>query len=292
MTPGSTPVPSVQVIEPYRKTDRMEVPELIRYLETPDDGGLGADFYVEEYDGSTLPGDAETPAEALAAQDCEVFYCGRPRTAGADVEDWAPHSMEFPDGERVVVTEKIPGVFTGVSLLPVTDRHPEAYGEHRNILVFSKGPGAAGFAFKNDMANLENIQVRATAQLRKTIEAKGLMMVDRPLILLGAAVPREGGGRGATEFWLFAALLGYGADQRYMGFSDLEAMADYLGVPTAPVLYRGPYGETAVHECTEGESLVRPGMGRQGAVIERQDSGPHRVALQSLAAEYPPRADG
>lgn len=48
-----------------------------------------------------------------------------------------------------------------VAILPFASAHSEAFGEKRNIQVFSNGLGAKGLAFKDNERNRDNLYVRS-----------------------------------------------------------------------------------------------------------------------------------
>jgi RNA ligase (TIGR02306 family) len=227
----------------------------------------------------------------------EVFNAGQKLTLSFDVENWKSFPDVLVEGEEVVFTEKIHGTCTVVAILPYKDAHPEAFGEKKNILVFSKGLGAKGLVFKNNERNRDNLYVRAT---RKLIERTDELQRDNPD---GGTEPNfilgETFGPGVQDltygkeigFRVFAAARGYRGNQQYAKWSFVEgALKDHFGFETVPVLYRGPFSLAAMRQYTDGNTTLGAGHIREGIVMtpatERYDPKIGRVCLKSVSADY------
>lgn len=222
----------------------------------------------------------------------EVFSAGAHLTISFDVENWKTWPDILQNGEEVIFTEKLHGSFTGIAVLPLTDAHPEAFGENKNILIFSKGLGAKGMVFQNNEKNASNLYVRSTRQLIEVVDALNWTLTE-PLFLMGEifgpgvqdlAYGKEIGLR------LFAMAKGYRNDQTYFNFDDLKKQADTLGVETVPVLWRGPFSQEVMQEYTDGKTVMDAAHIREGIVMtpaqERVDSRIGRVSLKSVSADY------
>lgn len=233
----------------------------------------------------------------------EVFNAGTEATLSFDMESWKSYPCILQDGEQVIFTEKLHGSFTAVTILPYRDAHPEAFGEKRNILVFSKGLGAKGLAFKNNERNRDNLYVRSTRALIARIDEiqrgneEG---VPVPYFILGETygpgVQDLAYGR-ALGFRVFAAAYGYRGDQHYKDWAFVEGeIKDELGCETVPVLYRGPFSEAIMQEYTDGKTALDAAHIREGIVmvpaIERHDPAIGRVCLKSVSADYLTRKGG
>ncbi|WP_431687425.1 RNA ligase (ATP) [Hahella sp. NBU794] len=233
----------------------------------------------------------------------DIFNAGQRLTVHFDVENWKSYPDILQDGEEVVFTEKLHGTFTGVAILPEKDARPEAFGVKRNVLIFSKGLGAKGLVLANTDGNSANVYVRATTGMVAVIDALlasgELRVEDEPLFILG-----ETFGPGVQDlaygkelgFRLFALASGYRGAQRYHDFDELQAMAEQLGVQTAPVLYRGPFSQEVMQAFTDGATELDADHIREGIVMtptkERRDPELGRVCLKSVSAAYLCRKGG
>lgn len=233
----------------------------------------------------------------------EVFNAGQELTLSFDVENWKSYPDMLVEGEEVIFTEKLHGTCTVVAILPYKDAHPEAFGEKKNILVFSKGLGAKGLVFKNNERNHDNLYVRAT---RKLIERIDEVQRDNPD---GVAVPNfilgETFGPGVQDlaygkevgFRVFAAAYGYRGDQRYQNWSFVEgSLKAQFGFETVPVLYRGPFSAVVMREHTDGKTTMAAEHIREGIVmapvVERYDPTIGRICLKSVSVDYLTRKGG
>lgn len=234
----------------------------------------------------------------------EVFNAGQRVTVDFDVENFKSFPDVIKEGEDVIFTEKLHGSFTGVAILPFADAHPEAFGERKNILIFSKGLGAKGLCFKNNDANAKNLYVRSTRQLIANIDTlqrqEGYEGVLSPCFILG-----ETYGRGVQDlaygeeigFRVFACVFGYRGTQSYQNWAFVEgSLKDALGYETVPVLYRGPFSLEIMNQYTRGETSLGAGHIREGIVItpssERYHPNIGRVCLKSISPDYLTRKNG
>ena len=229
----------------------------------------------------------------------EVFNAGQHLTVAFDVENWKSYPDVIQDGEEVIFTEKLHGTFSGISVLPLKDAHPDAFGKNKNILIFSKGLGAQGLVFKNNEKNANNVYVRATKALIDAIDTKEWYPANEPDILMG-----ETFGPGIQDLTygkdiglrLFARVIGYRGEQRYQDFDSIHTVAKYLGASTVPVLYRGPFSKDVMFEHTDGETVMDANHIREGIVMtpvfERRDPSIGRVCLKSVSADYLTRKGG
>lgn len=233
----------------------------------------------------------------------EVFNAGQHLTLDFDVENWKAHPDILQEGEEVIFTEKLHGTCTIVAVLPYQDAHPDAFGEHHNILVFSKGLGAKGLALKDNGCNENNLYVRATRSLRTRLNGMFRRNPDgpaRPYFILGETV-----GRGVQdlhygtllEFRVFALAFGYRGGQVFADWDTTSGFyKDVLGFETVPVLYRGPFSEAVMKEYTDGRTAMGAEHIREGLVMvpakECTDPRIGRVCLKSVSADYLTRKNG
>lgn len=233
----------------------------------------------------------------------EVFNAGADLTLSFDVENWKAYPGVLQPGEEVVFTEKLHGTCTVVAILPYKNAHPEAFGEKKNILIFSKGLGAKGLVFKNNLRNRDNLYVRSTRALIARIDElqrENEQGVAEPNFILGEtfgpqvqdlAYGKEIG------FRVFAAAYGFRGNQRYHNWSTVEGVLKAeFGFETVPVLYRGPYSESVMREHTDGRTAMGAAHIREGIVmvpaVERYDATIGRVCLKSVSADYLTRKGG
>lgn len=253
-------------------------------------------------DASSILGIAKYEPPIPVAMAGEVFNAGQSLTIGFDVENWKAYPNLFTEGEEVIFTEKLHGTCTVVAVLPFKDAHPEAFGERKNILIFSKGLGAKGLVFKNNERNKDNLYVRATRKLIERIDEEqrhGTIDFDAPEFIVG-----ETFGPGVQDlsygkevgFRMFAAVRGYRGDQSYHDWDDVVHTAKAIGLETVPVLYRGPYSEAVMREHTDGKTLLAADHIREGIVMvparERNDPLVGRVCLKSVSEHYLTRKNG
>ena len=233
----------------------------------------------------------------------EVLNAGRHLTLDFDVENWKAHPDILQEGEEVIFTEKLHGTCTIVAILPYRDAHPEAFGEHHNILVCSKDLGAKGLAFKNNERNANNLYVRATRALVARIDKELHDNPDGPVVpffILGETI-----GRGvqdldyglALDFRIFAMADGYRGHQTFMNWSSVTGSFKAIwDIETVPVLYRGPFSETVMREYTDGLTTLGADHIREGIVMvptqERTHPAIGRVCLKSVSGDYLTRKGG
>jgi RNA ligase (TIGR02306 family) len=228
----------------------------------------------------------------------DVFPAEQRLTVDFDVEDVKAYPDVIAPGEEVEFREKLHGVFTGVSVVPVVDAIPEAFGSRKNVLLYSKGLGAQGMAFADTEENRTSIYVRSTETLRRRIEELAFDLYE-PLTVMGETF---GPGvqdlhyGGALQFRIFAACSGYRGDHRYFDADDLSTLAKDLGAEMVPVLYRGPFSWDALEEHTNGATALGGKHVREGVVVtpvvERKDLRLGRVALKSVSEKYLLRKGG
>ena len=230
----------------------------------------------------------------------EVFNAGTELTVAFDVEDWKRWPDVFEEGEDVIFTEKLHGTFTGIAILPLKYAHPEAFGENKNILIFSKGLGAKGLVFKNNEKNENNLYVRSTRKLVERInEVQRGFDEFAPAFILG-----ETFGPGVQDlhygaelgFRVFAAACGYGNELIYHPWSFVEgSLKNALGFDTVPVLYRGPFSVEKMREFTDGKTTMDANHIREGIVMMRDMSFRNlseHVFIKSVSGDYLTRKGG
>jgi RNA ligase (TIGR02306 family) len=221
----------------------------------------------------------------------EVFSVDRRFMPHFDVDN----VKSFPDmfaGRQTLITEKLHGTFCGITVLPVGQTHPEAFGTNQNILIFSKGLGSRGFVFKNNQRNQDNLYVKVISEYIEQIEARWTNN-QAPVHILGEIV---GSGvqdlsyTGRKAFFVFAVCVGNLSSTVYMEFHDVTTIARHLGMLTVPVLHIGIYDKKVIQELTDGKTTLGAGHIREGVVVWAQDGQPK--ALKSISNDYLFRKNG
>lgn len=230
----------------------------------------------------------------------EVYGAGQHLTVPYDIENFKKFPDFFQDGEEVVFTEKLHGTFCGIGILPRGD-HEEKHFLGR-FVIFSKGLGANGLCFKDSENNAANTYVKTLMEndvfnklndLMEHMEEEGPF--DRPLFLLGEifgtgiqdltyGVPRQ--------YRLFDVCVGYRGDQHYFSFEARKHLADHLGLPMVPVLYKGPFSKAVLDQYTNGKETIsgKEAHIREGVVVtpaeERDVPEIGRLILKSVSGDY------
>lgn len=284
--------------------DRVLPAETTWILTREGDGGIQVSApFVEGDDVAGFLGITKYEPPIPVSMSGEVFNAGQNLTLEFDVENWKSYPGVLIEGEDVIFTEKLHGTCTTIAILPYKDARPEAFGEKKNILIFSKGLGAKGLVFKNNEKNIGNLYVRSTRKLIERIDEVQRDDPDgviEPTFILG-----ETFGPGVQDltygkevgFRVFAAAYGYRGDQQYHDWSFIEGgLRDCFGFDTVPVLYRGPFSIEAMREHTDGKTTMDGQHIREGIVmipsVERHDPNIGRVCLKSVSADYLTRKNG
>lgn len=234
----------------------------------------------------------------------QVSNVGGRNTIRYDIENWKRYPTVLQTGEQVVFTEKIHGTFTGIGVLP------ECMDEHGDVVVFSKGIGAAGLAFKDVPENIHNLYIRVSRhfrlpeRIRADVVFGPILRSRQPVFVLGEIFGVQDLKYGASTkqdqtmgFRVFDIFTGYQSDMtgRFLDDAELETACVRLGVPRVPIIWRGPFSRETMllftngQETVSGKTLhVREGIVMR-PVIERKDSTlplGGRVQLKSISEDY------
>jgi RNA ligase (TIGR02306 family) len=228
-------------------------------------------------------------------------------TLNYDIENIKRRPWLMEAGMEVVMTEKVHGSWTQITLLPAA--HGDGEGGGR-LLVSSKGLAAKGQAFLgDDPENADNLYVRA-ARAHQVIKRLHRVFGEReePVHLLcevfgqgvqdlhyGAKARSEEAPPGLRVFDLY---LGRRDRGRFFDDAELEAILEQLGLPRVPVLYRGPFDQATLEALTEGKETVsgRALHLREGVVVRTRAERPHprygRLQFKSVSEAYLLRKGG
>lgn len=214
------------------------------------------------------------------------------------IDFWMRNYRRFPGtiprGEPVEMTEKVHGTFCAVSFAPGL-HHPDLW--HGDTLVYSKGLGEAGYAFKDSEANAENLYLNMAKYLdlrARLIKAFGLQPATVLGEIYGGNVQDLTYGSAEPRFAVFDVYLGARRRGRFLNRDELAALGSDVG-QQVPVLYRGPLAPEAIKEFAGGQSEIGTGI-REGVVvrpsIEWRRPGLGRAIVKYISPEYLTRANG
>lgn len=241
----------------------------------------------------------EIPTELLGA----AYALEEHERLDFDIENIKAHPNLFQEGEDVVFTEKVHGVFMAIGGLPL--RLARLGSGHKNGLsyVSSKGLLADRMAFESTASNP---YVRACDRLGLHTVAQDLASRwDAPVLIMGelfgVGIQDLGYGQpgGEPSFRVFAiAKRNNGGVVSYLDDAELEAVAAHCGLTRVPVLYRGPFSKQVLEDHTNGRETVSGKQVhlREGVVVTpaRERSTPEigRLVLKSVSEAYLLRKGG
>lgn len=188
---------------------------------------------------------------------------------------------DIQEGDEVVITEKIHGTNIQIGLVP-TSMANEKFHRGR-VIVSSKGQGAKGFPLDTtDDGNLYVTAAKKYGLLDKLLDFWGDQVDEegKPMFLIGEVYGKTPGGAAVQQGFdygqheltlaLFDVCMGNRGTEDYAPASVFEGICADLGVPTVPVLYRGPFSKAKMLELTDGKETIS-GRGvhiREGVVVK------------------------
>jgi RNA ligase (TIGR02306 family) len=204
------------------------------------------------------------------------------------IERYQNYPSLLKDGEEVVITEKIHGTNSRIGVVMTDDGPVTMCGSHNTC--------------------------------RKEIDTLGRtslywMPLTEGISGLKDMIEGEQSDRNAVSFIVFGEIYGpgvqdmcYGGNRafrvfdisvngNYLNWNDVEHLCDIYGVPTVPVLYKGPFSPKVLMDYTDGHTVVTEHVasgfaGREGVVVkpmvEREDFDvpDGRVILKSVSCMY------
>jgi RNA ligase (TIGR02306 family) len=187
-----------------------------------------------------------------------------------DVENFQKFPDMFSAGEPVFVTEKIHGANA-------------RYLFHNGVFYM----GSRTRWLKPDVAHIWNLAVLDRPEILNWCR------INEGVVLYGEVYGRVQSLKyGRPNRVSFAAFAGLRADE-WLSLGKLLADLQSMGVPTAPILYAGPFDQEKIAALAEEDSAVsNAGAGhmREGVVIvpdpERRDENIGRVALKLISNRY------
>tara|TARA_R110000868_G_scaffold9620_5_gene47551 strand:- start:2183 stop:3376 length:1194 start_codon:yes stop_codon:yes gene_type:complete len=207
-----------------------------------------------------------------------------------DFERWESSPDIFAPDEIVVATEKLHGTCCIIQYFPGMD-HPEMFPDHsgyRSITVSSKGLGGQGLVMKNNEANSNNVYVRALRQLLAENHLSELLhsmsKVDggaHAVAILGECY-----GKGIQD-------LDYGTTTPTFRVFDMRIGCEWVSpdalsywgqdLPCVPVLYTGPFDQTAIKAVRDGVTTVGGTHVREGVVVRSLIPSDHPLHGRRIA---------
>lgn len=236
----------------------------------------------------------EIPAELLG----KAYPLEREEGLSFDVQDIKAWPNVFKDGDDVVLTEKVHGVFMSISSHP----KPIHNSLHYSALswVSSKGLLQQRMGFMWNVRD-PNRYVRTAMQQGLYLKAQELAYRTDEIVhilgeLYGSGVQdlHYGTYAGEPQYRVFAIVVG----GRYLSDEELDSELDSLDLQRAPVLYRGPYSAEVLAQHTNGRETVsgEETHMREGVVVtprhEYIDPMLGRVCLKSISEAYLLRKGG
>lgn len=208
----------------------------------------------------------------------------------------------FEDGEEVVLTEKIHGTCSCYTFV-------DPQGENK-LLVTSKGLGKSNLALKEEEKNLY-WQMSKKYDLNKlvqvVVEAYPNAHFNKIAIFgetFGAVQDlKYGYTNGGHGFVVFDINVNYNNEDgtsvsRWLNPDEVETLTEKAGIPTPPVLYKGPFSVDTVVAHASGKELVSGTEShiREGVVIRPKqrvnlETGGTKIA-KYVSEEYLTRKGG
>lgn len=186
----------------------------------------------------------------------------------------------FEEGEEVEVTEKLHGTCFQFGYVPGLG-HAECF-MGGDMYVNSKGLGAQGLCFKDNSANDGNLYVKTLRalladELGDRIAALSILFGDKPIRvfgeIIGQGVQDLGYGLKAPEVRVFDIMVG----DEFLAPVGMRQAADVLGLPTVPMLYRGPFRTKELEMLRDGKDTLSDSHVREGIVIRSLGNARHAV---------------
>ena len=208
------------------------------------------------------------PPVPLGAGDCDKFLSTSIFPMYTDIESVQNYPNVLIPGESVVVTEKRHGTNSRVGYCLVDEGLVYVCGSHTNRRKLGMGSVYELPLFLPEVANLLAYKGPNAVLFGELFGSK----------IQGAAFTYGSPNKPvfeAFDLWV---------NGEYLDDETFRHLCKTEGVPTVPVLYRGPWDRDVVQPLTNGVSTSDPGTVREGVVIrpeeERIDPNIGRVILK------------
>lgn len=255
-----------------------------------DEGQELSEYFYEGSDIIELLGITKYEPPIPTHMSGEVF-AAHGYTLKYDIENIKKFPDAIPEGEMVLITEKLHGTWT-------------CFGYHPDIehpIVASKGLSGQGLAFKINEANTDNLYIRS---LVNTADENGNNVIDRLQKTFAAGLPfyilGETYGKGVQDlhygltkpdFRAFDIYVGKPGEGRYLSGHEFMSACHSINLEMVPVLYHGPFNKGLLKEYTDGKDNVTGSHMREGIVIrglldDKYLSDLGRVIVKSVSEAY------
>jgi RNA ligase (TIGR02306 family) len=220
-------------------------------------------------------------------------------TRYCDPENIKNYQHIFKDGDEVVITEKIHG--TNFRAGKVKRNHGNTFWSKVKRLLLGRFLGEYEFAVGSRNVHLigDNPQFyegNVYHQIAKRYRLANILPDGFTIYgeIYGDKIQDLTYGKKNGEIDVVFFDLKEG--ERYVPYAEFEAFCARHGLPTVPVLHRGPYSREVVERHTGGKSVLCPSQIREGCVIKTADEVNDvrlgRKILKSISEAYLLRKDG
>lgn len=207
-----------------------------------------------------------------------------------DIERYQNFPDTIPDGEIVVITEKVHGTNCRVGMVPVA----QVDGSTKCTMMAGshscrrkEGDGIYWLPLKSPQ--YINLQIMIEALYKN-----GPVVVFGEIY--GPGVQDMNYGQNSKQFLVFDISV----NGQYLSYTEKRKLCEKYGVGMVPILYRGPMSVDIVNKYTDGPAKTGESTGkfkgREGIVItpevERHDPIIGRVILKSISVDYLDRKGG
>src|SRR5215470_15574238 len=207
--------------------------------------------------------------------------------AYTDIENGKNFPTAFRDGEEIVLTEKVHGTNARIGLIQTEEGPVWMAGSHNQR---KKAPPEGEPPGLYWLPLTDNVKALLSAP---RFEGRSVILFGE---IYGAGVQDLSYGlhNNRKEFRAFDLSV----DGTYLDFDDFRAVCDAFGVPTVPLVHRGPFDPGVVQHHTVGHTLVcEQKQIREGVVIravkERfAEELNGRLVLKSISDDYVLRKGG
>ncbi len=201
-----------------------------------------------------------------------------------DIERYQNYPDMLNENDDVVLTEKSHGTSCRVGLIRINDEEVQwMCGSHRVNRKQWDAKGNISLYWRPLTGNMQEM-LAGIQHDHKANSAIAFLEICGPGI-------QDMHYDGKLNFLVFDISV----DGNYLDWDKVEHTCGIYGVPTVPVLYKGPFSEKVLMEHTDGptcvcENVVSKFKGREGVVVkplhERRTPNGDRVILKSVSVDY------
>lgn len=220
----------------------------------------------------------------------KAYACAR-ITTYTDIENFKRFPDVLQDGEEVLASEKLHGTAT-VLFLDMDD----------SFHVSSKGMAKQHLALENELdahGRPRNVYWRSATTyeipeklrlIRDELRSQGIEV--ETVTLYGETLGVQDLNYGLPKGEIAFAAFDLKVNDRYLDYDVFKAFMDAYGIPTVPLLYRGPFDAETIWEVATGKETFSGAEAniREGVVVrptvERYDTMLGRVCLKFVSEAY------